>query len=482
MRKRERAVSAAISAVILGSASVSMASTPLFTDNFNEPDGNPLNVNGVPAWTAASVEGTAMAQGATPNIVQNTQDQNHGSQITENTGSLSLTVTQNFTQNGATSSNDGPILFSNNLGTANSSAFNFWQHPVQITIKAAPGGNLMPHALNATDHPLETSNQSFFYMQLSPTTGGRPDNSVAQTYLRISNGYGNTGDLGGSADEGPITTTTTQYFWRAISNNNTTPTFVNLNTAPPPNVPIRPIDPQGRVTSMTLFMDGSRFNHTKGTGANNQTPVMFNWGCTFIDRNGATHTYWVFHSGTGTGGGTDAPRADANFGSGNYGGVGPVGADMGALYNAWVAAAGAGNPNLDSALGLELLRGVSGYQQQATVELGSIQAINPQSPGDVNYDGVVDTKDFTTLAANFAGVGPTNPSDGSVNGKIWYQGDMTGDGKVNALDFNILASNFGTNYNTPAPGIPLGGTAVPEPAALTGLLLAAFGLVRRRRA
>jgi hypothetical protein len=76
---------------------------------------------------------------------------------------------------------------------------------------------------------------------------------------------------------------------------------------------------------------------------------------------------------------------------------------------------------------------------------------------------VVDSSDFTLLAANFNQAGAT-----------WASGDFNGDGVVNALDFNALASHFG--QSTPAPAL---GSLVPEP--LTALPLTGLLLARRRR-
>jgi hypothetical protein len=89
--------------------------------------------------------------------------------------------------------------------------------------------------------------------------------------------------------------------------------------------------------------------------------------------------------------------------------------------------------------------------------------------GDANLDGVVDTLDFNSLAANFGGTS-----------KLWSQADFNYDGVVDTLDFNFLASNFGQSLPAPSePGIAL----VPEPAGI----IAAFGgallmaAARRRR-
>jgi hypothetical protein len=82
--------------------------------------------------------------------------------------------------------------------------------------------------------------------------------------------------------------------------------------------------------------------------------------------------------------------------------------------------------------------------------------------GDDNLDGVVNSMDFNTLAADF--------NTGGVN---WLGGDFNGDGRVNALDFSALAGHFGEL----TPAAPLG-TLVPEPAVAPIFLL---GLLRRRR-
>jgi hypothetical protein len=85
--------------------------------------------------------------------------------------------------------------------------------------------------------------------------------------------------------------------------------------------------------------------------------------------------------------------------------------------------------------------------------------------GDGNLDGVVNSSDFSTLAANFNGAAET-----------WAQGDFNYDGTVNALDFNVLANNFGQ------PLLPTSalGTILPEPSML-GICLIGASIRRRRR-
>jgi hypothetical protein len=68
--------------------------------------------------------------------------------------------------------------------------------------------------------------------------------------------------------------------------------------------------------------------------------------------------------------------------------------------------------------------------------------------GDANRDRIVNTMDFTVLAANFG-----------QSGKKYGDGDFSFDGIVNSLDFNALASSFGKQLSAPAGPEPM---AMPQ--------------------
>ena len=85
--------------------------------------------------------------------------------------------------------------------------------------------------------------------------------------------------------------------------------------------------------------------------------------------------------------------------------------------------------------------------------------------GDANLDGIVNSLDFTALAAHF-----------STSGQNWLAGDFNGDGVVNALDFNALATNFG--HAMSAPSLE---TLIPEPATPFVLLSVAAAIWYRKR-
>jgi fibronectin-binding autotransporter adhesin len=104
--------------------------------------------------------------------------------------------------------------------------------------------------------------------------------------------------------------------------------------------------------------------------------------------------------------------------------------------------------------------------------------------GDANLDSKVNGADFTLMAANF--------NDSVTDG--WDKGDFNYDGKVNGSDFVLLANNFNQfasqsavsaadltalNDFAAANGISLAN--VPEPASGGMIVMAGFGILRRRR-
>jgi hypothetical protein len=94
--------------------------------------------------------------------------------------------------------------------------------------------------------------------------------------------------------------------------------------------------------------------------------------------------------------------------------------------------------------------------------LSMADAQAPKLPGDANLDGVVDSKDFVSLADHFG-----------QSGSYLAIGDFNGDGVTNALDFNILASHYGQTLQSAS-------ALAPEPDL--GLIpLAILALSARRR-
>jgi len=91
--------------------------------------------------------------------------------------------------------------------------------------------------------------------------------------------------------------------------------------------------------------------------------------------------------------------------------------------------------------------------------------------GDANLDGRVDADDYFQIDSNY-----NKPA-----GSGWFNGDFNYDGKVNGDDYFLIDNAF-AHQNAVFSGapVPLGATAVPEPAVLPALALMALSWRRRR--
>jgi hypothetical protein len=90
--------------------------------------------------------------------------------------------------------------------------------------------------------------------------------------------------------------------------------------------------------------------------------------------------------------------------------------------------------------------------------------VTPSIPGDADLDGDVDADDVAILADNW----------NTSSGMDWEDADFNWDGAVDSADYTILALYYGS-------GTGGGGSPVPEPGIVSLLSLAAVALVLRRR-
>jgi hypothetical protein len=103
---------------------------------------------------------------------------------------------------------------------------------------------------------------------------------------------------------------------------------------------------------------------------------------------------------------------------------------------------------------------------------GEIDALSDASVtinGDTDFDADVDLSDLTVMGGNY----------GATSGASWATGDFNADGEVNLTDLTLLGSSYGQSLDDPPAAAA--GPAVPEPASLTALALAALVAGRRRR-
>lgn len=89
--------------------------------------------------------------------------------------------------------------------------------------------------------------------------------------------------------------------------------------------------------------------------------------------------------------------------------------------------------------------------------LGNMMALGGALPGDANGNGVVDQADYTVWYNHYG-----------VSGQ-WSDGDFNGDGRIDQADYTVWYNHYGA-----------GSGSVPEPAALTMLVLGGIALLRRR--
>jgi autotransporter-associated beta strand protein len=89
--------------------------------------------------------------------------------------------------------------------------------------------------------------------------------------------------------------------------------------------------------------------------------------------------------------------------------------------------------------------------------------------GDTNMDGQVTPQDYTAVDSNLG-------TSGIDLGIAWFLGDTNFDGNVTAQDYTAVDSALGLGT-----GNPLAASAVPEVGSIGGMLIAAGGLIGRRR-
>ncbi len=104
----------------------------------------------------------------------------------------------------------------------------------------------------------------------------------------------------------------------------------------------------------------------------------------------------------------------------------------------------------------------------ASTEIDAFSDVFARRYGDANLDGYITVGDLGIFAANY----------GQLQGMGWENGDFNGDGAVNVGDLGMLAANYGMDNGEVGIG---GGSPIPEPSAVSLLVLGAFGLRKRDR-
>ena len=105
----------------------------------------------------------------------------------------------------------------------------------------------------------------------------------------------------------------------------------------------------------------------------------------------------------------------------------------------------------------------------ATLGVDNLRATH--TPGDANFDGVVNTADFRTLRRNY------RDSLSGTARETWARGDFNFDQRVNSIDLALLRQNL----TGPGGAASSDVTAVPEPAAGAAVLCGAAMLLLRAR-
>ena len=179
---------------------------------------------------------------------------------------------------------------------------------------------------------------------------------------------------------------------------------------------------------------------------------------------------------------TALAKSGLNMGGTLFGGVGIT------------SSAAAANTLHTTAVGV-ILNNVNGTQLYGTgTPLGMFDGPGGSNPGstdvlvkytyfgDANLDGKVDGSDYSLIDNGYA-VDKATP--GTLTG--WYNGDFNYDGVIDGSDYTLIDNAFNQQSSVLTASLnaqiasQIGGSAVPEPATLSLIGIAALGLLGRRR-